>query len=69
MVKYSFDAELDDDRLLTAEPLLEEAESFPSLEFKELDLDSVQANESLLIFLPSISQCKITKNKRIQRNK
>ena len=50
-------------------PLLEEAESFPSLEFKELDLDSVQANESLLIFLPSISQCKITKNKRIQRNK
>ena len=74
-VKYSLDAELEEERLFTAEPnqiynvgmsqifklqilifkpLLEDTESFPNLEFSELDFDSVQANESLLTFLPSI---------------
>jgi len=35
-------------------PRLEDTESFPNLELRELDLDSVQANESLLTCLPSI---------------
>lgn len=41
--KYSFDADVELDRLLTADPLLDDAESRPSLELEELE-----ANESLL---------------------
>ena len=36
------------------QPLLEDTESFPNLELRELDFDSGQASESLLTFLPSI---------------